>query len=414
MDVYKTGKGAWQINYRSDGKQKQIYLGINHTQASANRAGDVIRELLLCRYRGDVPPTDLMKRLKMLESRIQASIERHGLLGGWTGGVTLGELIDRFMETKSGIKEVSIRTFSDRFNRVRHYFDCSRPASSVTEDDASSFKAHLLKERGFSPVSAAASITDCRSMYRYAIRKKLVVENPFECIVAGPLTNDSRFRFIERELIEKTLQYCIGDHVKFGVMLSRYAGLRIPSEIRHMKYSDFGKEGFFVHENTKTGRREVPFFHELREMFYSLKERNRKDEYVFPRSMVSKWGLTSRYVGALERGKIERWPRLFNNLRASCVTEYDELGFTEKTLDSIFGNTERIRKRHYSGFRKDRAFMQILGTKKSIVDELIENGGHVDGVIETEKIDLLIRYLESLKVSRVSFEPEKSGLFRGP
>lgn len=86
------------------------------------------------------------------------------------------------------------------------------------------------------------------------------------------------------------------------------------------------------------------------------------------------------------------------------------MGFNEKTLDSIFGNTKQIRNRHYVGFRKDRAFMQLLGTKSRIVDELVSMGGTANGVYETEKIDIMIRYLESLKTSQKDFGLEKCGV----
>lgn len=410
MKVYKRTKdGAWQINYRTEGKQKQIYLGINHTQASANRIGDVIRELLLCRYRDEIPGPSLLGKVRRLDSKVQATIRRHGLLNYCDTGISLGELIEQFIGFKEDLKPQSAQTLRTSLGTIREYFGPEFPASGITEDEAQKLKVFMLAEKSLAAVTVTARIGTCRSMFRYALRKRMIFENPFDNVVGGPDTNDDLFRYIERELIESVLSGCKDDDLNFGIRLGRYAGLRLPSEICYMKYSDFGKDGFFVHDETKTGRREVPFFRELRPHFERMKAEHPDEEYVFSRVSVRNANLRRRFMKRLERRGIERWPRLFNNLRASCVTEYDEMGFNEKTLDSIFGNTEQIRKRHYVGFRKDRAFMQILGTKNTVIDELIENGGRMDSIIETEKIDLMIRYLESLKVSQVSFEPEKAG-----
>ncbi len=84
---------------------------------------------------------------------------------------------------------------------------------------------------------------------------------------------------------------------------------------------------------------------------------------------------------------------MFNNLRASRVTELDEAGFNAKTLDAIFGNTESIRNRHYVGFRRDRAFMLLLSGMSPVaasstldiattIRELIAHGGQTGDSVQ--------------------------------
>ncbi len=248
-------------------------------------------------------------------------------------------------------------------------------------------KAYLLDVRKLSPVTVGWSIRLFRSMFRFGLKNRLCYENPFDDIGPGPKANDNHYRFIETELIENVLTHCKTTETAFAVRLARYAGLRMPSEIRNMRFQDFGTDGFFVHDNSKTGRREVPFFHELRPDFKMLQQNRNRDDFVFSRQMVCAVNLRSRFLTILNRAAVEPWPRLFNNLRASRITELDEQGFTAKTLDSIFGNTESIRNRHYVGFRRDRAFMLMLGesvpkiesvvpeNRRTIISELVENGG---------------------------------------
>ncbi len=180
--------------------------------------------------------------------------------------------------------------------------------------------------------------------------------------------------------------------LRLAVRLARYAGLRMPSEIRNMRFSDFGKIGFFVHDNSKTGRREVPFFHQLRPDFEILKHKKGKDDFVFSRQIVVAENLRSRFETLIRRAGFEPWPRLFNNLRASRVTELDEEGYNAKTLDSIFGNTEAIRNRHYVGFRRDVAFMRMLGEKSELLRDMVEAGGQPESQFDVSERKTIKRF----------------------
>jgi len=48
-------------------------------------------------------------------------------------------------------------------------------------------------------------------------------------------------------------------------------------------------------------------------------------------------GFRKRIVSAICAGGVERWVKLFINLRSSCITDFVERGYKEKTLDAIFG-----------------------------------------------------------------------------
>lgn len=132
-------------------------------------------------------------------------------------------------------------------------------------------------------------------------------------------------------------------------------------------------------------------------------------DMIFKKRLREGGGAWRVLEDTIARAGLEKWPRLFNNLRASCIMDYDDLGYSEKTLNSIFGNSERIRRKHYISFRRDKEFMTMLGSRLHVVDLLSSLGGTLqNGVNETDNIDLLIRKLESLKVSQKSFEAEKT------
>ena len=64
--------------------------------------------------------------------------------------------------------------------------------------------------------------------------------------------------------------------------------------------------------------------------------------------------------------------KLFVNLRSSCITDFVERDYKEKTLDAIFGNSAMIRSRHYVQFRKEKVLKddaRLLTLLREGVDE---------------------------------------------
>ena len=53
----------------------------------------------------------------------------------------------------------------------------------------------------------------------------------------GAQKNDSRLQYIPREVIEDVLRACPDNRWRLLVALARFAGLRVPSEIAHLRWS---------------------------------------------------------------------------------------------------------------------------------------------------------------------------------
>ncbi len=77
---------------------------------------------------------------------------------------------------------------------------------------------------------------------------------------------------------------------------------------------------------------------------------DRSDEYVFPtlRKYKTTW-VYDRFRNALLRNGITLWPKLIHTLRANCITDYAGEGLNQVVLDSIFGNSAEIRRKHCTG-----------------------------------------------------------------
>ena len=131
--------------------------------------------------------------------------------------------------------------------------------------------------------------------------------------------------------------------------LSRWAGLRTPSEQRVLTWADIDWEnGRFNVNSPKTGPRLVPIFHELvphlRERFEAASD---GDVLVLP--SMERHGdsaFSKRVERTVEKLGLERWPRTFHNLRSSRQTELTER-FPSHVVAAWLGNSIQTADKHY-------------------------------------------------------------------
>ena len=142
--------------------------------------------------------------------------------------------------------------------------------------------------------------------------------------------------------------------------LARYGGLRCPSEVIRLRWSDINWErGRFKVHSSKTqrsgkGERVVPLFPELREELTDLSAlvqpgvETSSSDYVITRYRHTEQNLRSRLHRIADHAGVERWPKPFICLRASRRTELERTGrFANHVLNDWFGHSGAIAETHY-------------------------------------------------------------------
>ncbi len=170
----------------------------------------------------------------------------------------------------------------------------------------------------------------------------------------GTQSNSSRFYFVTREMAEKVLAACPDNQRQLIFALSRYGGLRCPSEHLALRWCDVDLPGgrMTVH-SPKTehhegkAQRVVPIFPELRpylEDAYQLAEPGAV--YVITRYRDAKANLRTHMERIIEKAGLQPWPKLFQNLRSTRQTELAEEWPAHKVC-AWMGNSEAIAQKHY-------------------------------------------------------------------
>jgi hypothetical protein len=147
------------------------------------------------------------------------------------------------------------------------------------------------------------------------------------------------------------------------VALSRFGGLRVPSEALSLRWTDINWDRNSIripcpklehiegHES-----REIPLFGELRPFLqecWDLAESGAEFVITRHRPPVLKSGagwananLRTRFTKIIQRAGLTPWPRLWHNLRASRQTELADQ-FPSHVVCQWIGNSESVAREHY-------------------------------------------------------------------
>ena len=211
-----------------------------------------------------------------------------------------------------------------------------------------------LKADKLAEATISKRIKLARQIFRQAVRWKMLVENPFTDIKAGSQMNKSLQRFISRGDIAKITVACPDTQWRLIVGLSRFGGIRCPSETLALKWADVDWEQSRIRvASSKTeqypGREEryIPLFPELRpHLLSAFEEAEPGSEYVITRYRQLNANLRTQLHRIIRKAGLTPWPRPFHNLRSTRQTELTEQ-CPAHVVCSWIGNTERVAANHY-------------------------------------------------------------------
>jgi integrase len=248
------------------------------------------------------------------------------------------------------------------------FFGGDRRLDSITAADAERWRIWLATE-GNRRNKACKKMADntvrrrtgrVRQFFTYAIKQGVISSNPFDGLPASVHGNTKRQQFVPSQTIETVLDTATCADLRAIIALSRYGGLRIPSEAVRLTWQDVDFEAGRLTINAKKtehhkdgGVRFCPIFPELRPFLQELYDRAKPGiDCPMSTPVITRWRSSSQNIGTavhklLKAAGVKPWPRLFNNLRASRETEL----FAEYPLKDVcswIGNSETVAMKHYA------------------------------------------------------------------
>ena len=233
----------------------------------------------------------------------------------------------------------------------------------------------------------------------------------------GSQVNKDRQHYVTQEETDHLINACNSPKQRLIVALGRYAGLRIPSELTGLLWSEVNWERgrFLVHSPKTEGKgksqRIVPIFTYLYPYLSDAFEVAPVGiDRIFPEIHEIK-SMGSFISKLATRAGITLWEKPFVNMRASCATDLADT-FPSHICAEWLGHTEQIADKHYrqvteSHFEKaihDRPCAAKLAAN-SIVQNSKHNATLIKNAINSRTCDLL----NNNQTSLTGLEPETFG-----
>ncbi len=264
---------------------------------------------------------------------------------------TIGRLLADKLATRDDVARRTEICHEYSKKKLLEFFGKERLLSTIHEHDADEYRRWLLTKHAQATVSR--EVKRSRQFFKVAVRRRLIAANPFAEVKAGTQANPSRKHYVSRETVEAVIAACPNHDWRLIFALARYGGLRTPSELEELKWSDVNWERgrFTVHVPKKAHiagqeTRVVPIFAELRP--YLEAAFDAADDgavYVVPRARGGR--NLRRYADQLiERASVKKWPKLFNNLRASCETDLMRR-YPAHVVHAWLGHSATVAEAHY-------------------------------------------------------------------
>lgn len=302
--------------------------------------------------------TDLATWVKGLPDLTHTKLVKAGLVEPRENAiaVTLGDLLDRFEQTAT-VKKSTRDAYRQATGSLAKHIGRKTPLTNISPADADRWRKAIVDE-GLAGATVAKRVRVAKGIFRKAVKWRLIGSNPLEDVRAGSQANPARSFHVSIDVIESVLVACPDDEWRLIVALARYAGLRCPSEHLRLKWSDVNWEkGRLTVESPKTegheGRavRVVPITPPLRCLLLSQFERADPGAiWVLPRLRSPKVNLRTTFQKLIARAGHKPWPRLFQNLRASCETDWCEK-FPAHVVAGWLGHSPLIAAKHYLQIR---------------------------------------------------------------
>lgn len=234
----------------------------------------------------------------------------------------------------------------------------------ITRGHAKEFQASL-KKRKLASLTVTKHVRIAKQMLEDAVEWEKILANPFARIRVSSSIPKNNVE-VTRETIALVMKHCDLTW-QLIIALSRYGGLRTPSETLSLRWSDIDWENSRmsipepkVEHHEGRGVRSCPIFPELRpyldKAWAAWQESNDETDYVVnmpayraAANTGTGWknsNLRTQLLKRLRKAGVPAWGRLFHSMRASRQTEL-EREFPLHVVCQWLGNSPKVAQRSY-------------------------------------------------------------------
>ena len=374
--VSRDNKG-WRILFAdADGIRRTLRLGKVDRKAAESIRGHV-EALLVAKTTGQPVRQETAAWLAGLGNVLRERLARAGLAPEpKPSGLRLGDAVEQYLTRRTpNVKPASMVAVKQALANAVEFFGANKRLEEVTPGDADDFAGWLCREGrsrvqvnkspGLRPATAQKRIERVRAFFRDAVRRRLIAENPFEGIKPLRVDDADRQAYVPAEVVDRLIAETPSLEWKALLAMSRYLGVRVPSEPFSMTWDCVDWErGLLRIPSPKTavhGKdcRIAPLVPPVRKWLEALFDaapagqvyvfhelRQRDSTKAAERGWWRAVNLRQHLLRLITRIGEKPWPRLWHSLRASAQTDLSAR-FPAHVVSAWLGNTVAVAAKHY-------------------------------------------------------------------
>jgi len=348
----KRKNGNWEIQFFDEGRRKSFYPG----KLTAKQARTVLThvEHLAAARKSGTAPQDSTSQWLASNTEYRERLHRLGLCAKpevATVTPTLADCVEAYIKSRADVKETTIVVWRRCQKLLLAWFDATRSIDTFTLGDAKDFRQFLIR-RGLSDNTVRKMCSVASQIFNDAVDREWLLRNPFQNKAIPRTTKavNDRQHYITEEVSQTVLQSLPTLEWQLIFALSRWGGLRCPSEVMSLEWSHilWDRRRIIVpspktEHHTGHEQRIIPLFPELEPLLSEAwdmapdRTRNVVRYHTNP-------GVTLKKL-ILQAG-IQPWPKIFHNMRSTRQTELAE-AYGIKAACSWLGNSITVADANY-------------------------------------------------------------------
>ena len=343
-----------------------------------------VEQLVANQVGGVAHDADLAAWLRDLPEKAYGRLAKVGLVPvrDAASAVTVVKLTEAFTDRSSG-RPATIAGYKQTLDSLVAFFGADTAITSITAEGADAWRVWVVKDKKgsgrrkklrttddnrLSPPTVAKRVSVAKQVFRSAVRWGWLEKSPFDGLRPGSQANPARAFYVDQSTTTEVLAACPSQDWRVVVALARYAGLRCPSEVGALTWDDVNWEkGRLTVRSKKTEHhgadhavRVVPICPELRALLVEAFEAAEPGATtIVPMAARQRVNLGTYLKRIILKAGHKPWPRIFQNLRASCATDWVEQ-YPSHVVAKWLGHSPKVAAQHYL-MSKDRHFEDVVG-----------------------------------------------------
>jgi len=312
-----------------DGKRRSIRLG-KTSQRQAESIKIRVEALNSAAITGHPLDAETSRWVSSLDAVLSGKLAAVGLIGK-RDSPALGVFLDGYTAMRSDAGDSTKITWRHVIRNLIGFFGVDKPLRHINEGHAEQWRLYLV-EQGLADNTVRKRSEIAKMFFKSAMKQKLIDSNPFVDLVGSVRANPDKFHFITGDDAEKLIDACPDAQWRLLLALSRFGGLRCPSEHLALTWDCIDWEHNRITVNVPKlkhipgkATRVIPLFPELRQPLSECWELAEPGQtHIVTRYRDRGVNLRTQLLKIIRRAGLQPWPKLWMNLRSSRETELAE------------------------------------------------------------------------------------------